>query len=106
MHANPSALVRLVLCRNASTSTQLEPGSLKTRLGLECFLQLVQLVLDLPHLLVCQSLLLLALLELLLQVLDLLLLVLVTQGCVLLDLDLVARAVVDLIGASVAVVPM
>merc|ERR1712161_144639 len=71
---------------------------------LQGLLELVELVLDLPHLLVAQSLLLLAVLKLFLQVLDLLLLVLVGQRCVLVDLDLVARAVEHLVRALVAVI--
>mmetsp|Transcript_108344 Transcript_108344/g.271561 ORF Transcript_108344/g.271561 Transcript_108344/m.271561 type:complete len:696 (+) Transcript_108344:201-2288(+) len=71
---------------------------------LERFLELVQLVLDLPQLLIRQGLFLLAVLQLLLQVLDCFLLVLVAQGGVLLHLDLVARTIVDLIRACVAFV--
>mmetsp|Transcript_70157 Transcript_70157/g.146772 ORF Transcript_70157/g.146772 Transcript_70157/m.146772 type:complete len:654 (-) Transcript_70157:1258-3219(-) len=73
-------------------------------LGLEALLELVELVLDLPALLVGQGLLLLAILELLLEVLDLLLLVLVGHGGALADLDLVASTIVDLVGALVALV--
>merc|ERR1719491_811191 len=57
---------------------------------LESLLELRQLVLELPHLLVCQSLLLLAVLQLLLQVLDRFLLVLVAQHSVLRHLDVLA----------------
>mmetsp|Transcript_71171 Transcript_71171/g.197071 ORF Transcript_71171/g.197071 Transcript_71171/m.197071 type:complete len:1167 (-) Transcript_71171:43-3543(-) len=69
---------------------------------LQALLELVQLVLELPHLLLGQGALLLAVLDLLLDVLDVLLLVLVAQRRALLHLDLVARAVVDLVGARVA----
>merc|ERR1719499_2168216 len=78
-------------------------SSSMARSSLEALLQLIELVLKLPHLLIGERLLLLAILELLLDVLDLLLLVLVAQRRALLHLDLVARGIVDLIGASVAV---
>merc|ERR1712057_47754 len=60
-------------------------------------LELRELVLDLPDLLLRQVLLLLVLLELLLKVLDGLLLLLVRQRLVALDVDLVARGIEDLL---------
>mmetsp|Transcript_50721 Transcript_50721/g.151798 ORF Transcript_50721/g.151798 Transcript_50721/m.151798 type:complete len:375 (-) Transcript_50721:1777-2901(-) len=69
---------------------------------LELLLELVELVLHLPHLLIRQGLLLLAILELLLEVLDGLLRILGAQLHVLLDVNLVSRAVVHLIRSLVA----
>merc|ERR1711879_1060324 len=68
----------------------------------QALLQLVQLVLDFPRLLVRKGLLLLSFLELLLQVLDRLLLFLVGQRRLLVDLDLVASTIVDVFLGRVA----
>merc|ERR1711862_458401 len=71
--------------------------------SLQALLQLVELILHFPHLLVGQRLLLLPLLELLLDVLDLLLLVFVAERDILLHIDLVARPIVNLIRPRVAI---
>merc|ERR1712188_249376 len=72
-------------------------STLESRWRLLRLLQLRELVLDLPDLLLSQVLLLLVLLELLLKVLDRLLLLLVRQRLVALDVDLVARGIEDLL---------
>mmetsp|Transcript_9350 Transcript_9350/g.21219 ORF Transcript_9350/g.21219 Transcript_9350/m.21219 type:complete len:1082 (+) Transcript_9350:301-3546(+) len=69
---------------------------------LELLLELVDLVLQLPHLLVGEGLLLLAVLQLLLDILDGLLGILGAQGLLRLHVDLVAGAVVYLIRSLVA----
>merc|ERR1711933_595361 len=73
------------------------------RSSLEALLQLVELVLHLPHLLVRQRLLLFPLLELLLDVLNLLLLIFVAERDILLHINLVARSIVNLIRPRVAI---
>mmetsp|Transcript_38408 Transcript_38408/g.68684 ORF Transcript_38408/g.68684 Transcript_38408/m.68684 type:complete len:502 (-) Transcript_38408:1731-3236(-) len=77
------------------------PGDvpLASLLAFQALLELVELVLQLPNLLIREGLLLLAVLDLLLDVLDGLLLVLLSHGHALLDLDLVTRAIENLIGA-------
>merc|ERR1712188_270682 len=72
-------------------------STLESRWRLLRFLELRELVLDLPHLFLREVLLLLVLLELLLEVLDGLLLLLVRQRLVALDVDLVARGIEDLL---------
>mmetsp|Transcript_9215 Transcript_9215/g.24788 ORF Transcript_9215/g.24788 Transcript_9215/m.24788 type:complete len:346 (-) Transcript_9215:526-1563(-) len=70
----------------------------------QALLELLDLIVDLPTLLLCQGLLLLAFLHLFLQILDLFLFVFVGHECLLVHLDLVAGTIVDLIWARVAVV--
>merc|ERR1740120_362620 len=98
-HCRPASTNSLpdLPCISASTDRKdTSPVSLRKAL-----LQLVQLVLQLPLLLVCQRLVL-ACLQLLLNVLDGLLHVFVAQSHVLLHIDLVARAIVDLLQLLVA----
>mmetsp|Transcript_16470 Transcript_16470/g.45647 ORF Transcript_16470/g.45647 Transcript_16470/m.45647 type:complete len:346 (-) Transcript_16470:1535-2572(-) len=70
----------------------------------QALLQLLDLVVDLPALLLRQGALLLAFLHLLLQILNLLLLVFVSHHRLLVHLDLVAGTIVDLIRANISVV--
>merc|ERR1711865_1160277 len=98
------AYTPLVVLRVPSALAPRNPWVGKSSSLLQGLFEFVELVLNLPHLLVAQSLLLLAVLEFFLQVLDLLLLVLVAQRCVLVDLDLVARAVEHFVRALVAVI--
>merc|ERR1719464_1435901 len=79
-----------------SSNGKLSLGGLTSLLG-ELLLQLGKLVLDLPQLLLGESLFLFAVLQLLLKILDRLLGVLRAECHVLLDVDLVAGAVVDVL---------
>mmetsp|Transcript_67924 Transcript_67924/g.109449 ORF Transcript_67924/g.109449 Transcript_67924/m.109449 type:complete len:218 (-) Transcript_67924:457-1110(-) len=83
-------------------SHQLLTRLLSRSLGFQAFLQLVELVLQLPDLLVRQHLLLLVVLDSLLDILDGLLLVLVAQCHHLVDNDLVSSAIVDILCGLVA----
>merc|ERR1719215_2388743 len=101
-------LTDLYACKNAETNPTWEKSQIapsRVSLGiLELLLELVELVLHLPHVLVRERLFLLAVLQLLLEVLDGFLRVLRAQCHVLLHVDLVPSAIVHLVRGRVSVI--